>query len=302
MKKNTITKYLLAGFLCLCMIAPLTACSTADATDTAGESVSHYEETQTVTDTIEWAEEVSETTEESETTPVEETSPEKPAVEMVDFETWAAQEGNDEVCLVVWNEELGVQEILPTVSVSEKVYEVQDGDRLAIPYNESILKMGFRDKHSWMWYDYSYYELTLPSGDISVIDIVYENEETGKAGVLTYSLKTKEVEMDDFETWATQPGNDDAFLVVWNEQLGVQDVLLPYEETQTAYKIKEGDRFAIPAKPHIIPLQSSGANTTSIIGGSSAKYSEIQVSAGDTVTITYFNDAYEKTTINFIFE
>lgn len=35
-------------------------------------------------------------------------------VEMVDFETWAKQEGNEEVCLVVWNEELGVQEIVPT--------------------------------------------------------------------------------------------------------------------------------------------------------------------------------------------
>lgn len=301
MKKNTITKCLLAGFLCLCMIAPLTACGTADAADTTGESVSPYEETQTVADTTEQTEEISEKTEVPETTPAEEAAPAKPAVEMVDFETWAAQEGNDEVCLVVWNEELGVQEIMPTVSVSEKVYEVQDGDRLAVPYRESITSFGFRDTATWMWYEAPYYEITLPSGKISVIDIVSHDDETGETEVLTYYIKTKEVEMDTFETWATQPGNDDAFLVVWNEQLGVQDVLLPYEETQTAYKINAGDRFAVPVKPHIHKVNYSDDNVV-VIGGSPAKYTEIQVTAGDTITITYINESHENTTINYIFE
>ena len=53
----------------------------------------------------------------TETESTEEMITETPAaeseVEMVDFETWAKQEGNEEVCLVIWNEELGVQEIVP---------------------------------------------------------------------------------------------------------------------------------------------------------------------------------------------
>lgn len=40
--------------------------------------------------------------------------PEVPEAEMVDFETWAKQEGNDEPCLVVWNERLGIQDIIST--------------------------------------------------------------------------------------------------------------------------------------------------------------------------------------------
>lgn len=116
-------------------------------------------------------------------TATEETISEEPQTEMVDFETWAKQEGNEEVCLVVWNEKLGIQEIVPTLSESEKVYEMQEGDRLAIPYRESITFMGIRDQSTWMWpVGYEYYELSLPEGEISVVDIVYPD------GVLTYYI------------------------------------------------------------------------------------------------------------------
>lgn len=120
---------------------------------------------------------------------VEETTPEKPQVEMVDFETWAKQEEHDEVCLVVWNEELGVQEMIPTVTVSEKIYEIQEGDRLAIPYRESITFLGIRKQSTWIWpADKGYYELSLPKGEISIVDIAYHNE-AGETIVLSYSLK-----------------------------------------------------------------------------------------------------------------
>ncbi len=301
MKKHTTIKYFFAKSLSLCLLLSLTACGSSNVPDDTIQTTNLSEEIQSETFSTSQSEETSVAVEESTTSQTEETTEEKSNVEMVPFETWAAQEDNDEVCLVIWNETLGVQEILPTVSVSRQVYEVQEGDRLAIPYRESITSFGLRDKHTWMWYESPYYEISLPSGTISIIDIVSHDEETGETEVLTYSIKTKEVEMDTFETWATQPGNDDAYLVVWNEQLGVQDVLLPYEETQTAYKISDGDRFAVPVKPHIDKVYYSDNNAV-VIGESPAKYTEIQVTAGDTITITYINDAHEKTTINYIFE
>ena len=44
--------------------------------------------------------------------PVEPDDTEDPVVEMVDWETCAAQADNDEVCMVVWNETTGTQKIL----------------------------------------------------------------------------------------------------------------------------------------------------------------------------------------------
>lgn len=58
----------------------------------------------------------------------------EPEVEMVDFETWAKQEGNDEVCLVVWNEATKTQRIIKPM----EEYVVQEGDRFAVPYKENV--------------------------------------------------------------------------------------------------------------------------------------------------------------------
>lgn len=107
--------------------------------------------------------------------PTEETTPEEPKVEMVDFETWAKQEGNDEVCLVVWNEELGVQEIMPTFQETEEIYQVQEGDRFAIPYRESIFYVEHKDE-SLIAPNTEYLEISLEKGEVSQVIIIFKNE------------------------------------------------------------------------------------------------------------------------------
>jgi len=61
-----------------------------------------------------------------------ESIPEEPEVEMVDFDTWAKQEGNEEPCLVVWNETTKTQRIIQPM----EEYVIQEGDRFAVPYME----------------------------------------------------------------------------------------------------------------------------------------------------------------------
>lgn len=162
------------------MIMTLTACSASEAKNgaqeqpTSTEVVEVQEETPEVQEPTQEIVEVA--TEEVVVESTEETTPEEPQVEVVDFETWAKQEGNDEVCLVVWNEELGIQEIIPTVSVSREVYEIQEGDRLAIPYRECITNFGTKNESTWIWENKEYYELSLPKGEISIVDIVYHDE------------------------------------------------------------------------------------------------------------------------------
>lgn len=81
-------------------------------------STATVEETTT---TVE-AETNSETESESEST-----------VEMLDFETYAAQEGADSINLVVYNKTSGTQEIiLPCISNADNAYYVQPNDQFAV--------------------------------------------------------------------------------------------------------------------------------------------------------------------------
>lgn len=52
-------------------------------------------------------------------------------VEIQDFETFAAQEGSEEINLVVWNESTGTQKIIEAFRESGE-YTMQDGDRFAV--------------------------------------------------------------------------------------------------------------------------------------------------------------------------
>lgn len=105
---------------------------------------------------------------------VEEPVPEEPKTEMVDFETWAKQEGNDEVCLVVWNEELGIQEILQSYQECEAFYIIQAGDRFAIPYNESITVIRINGEDD-SFYNDKYLEVSLIKGEVNQVTILFDN-------------------------------------------------------------------------------------------------------------------------------
>ena len=79
----------------------------------------------------------------------------EPEVEMVDFETWAKQEGNEEICLVVWNETTKTQRVIE----NEEVYNIQVGDRFAIPYLKTLsVQIGGEEIY---WENTSYMELDL---------------------------------------------------------------------------------------------------------------------------------------------
>lgn len=157
--------------------ATLGACTTND----SSEDSQVTSNTPVVEDVTEPVEEVKqpeadveiEPTEEVE--PSEEVTPEELKVEMVDFETWAKQEGNDEVCLVVWNEERGVQEIMLTFQETEEIYQVQEGDRFAIPYRECIIYVEHKDE-SLIAPNTEYLEISLEKGEVSQVIIIYENE------------------------------------------------------------------------------------------------------------------------------
>ena len=100
-------------------------------------------ETDTTEDTKEPEVEVDiESTEDAEEPEVE-VVPDEPEVEMVDFETWAKQEGNEEPCLVVWNETTGKQEIIQP----KKKYIIEEGDRFAIPYRDVIVAVNIEKKN-----------------------------------------------------------------------------------------------------------------------------------------------------------
>lgn len=109
------------------------------------------------------------------------TSDEPP--EMVDFDTWATQEGNNEVCLVVWNEKTGTQKVLTpipegdgqtTVQLSEEhIYTVQEGDRFAVPRRSNIedVTIGFNTLLQWESDEQKYIEFELPIGEITHVFI-----------------------------------------------------------------------------------------------------------------------------------
>lgn len=129
-------------------------------------------------------EEVVESTEEI----VEETVPEEPEVEMVDFDTWAKQEGNDEVCLVVWNEELGIQEIIPTFKEKEEIGVINEGDKFAIPFNEIVVAIHINDESYSYPATSDYLEVSLTKGEMNKVTIFFETED-GEVKTKSYMLK-----------------------------------------------------------------------------------------------------------------
>lgn len=104
-----------------------------------------------------------------------ESIPEEPEVEMVDFETWAKQEGNEDCCLVVWNEAMKTQKILDP----RKEYVVQEGDRFAVPYRENFavdIYVGENVGKDLMWDSLDYTELYLHEDENVIVCILDYNK------------------------------------------------------------------------------------------------------------------------------
>lgn len=108
-----------------------------------------------------------------------ETDEKSETTEMIDWETFAAQEDNEEICVVVSNEISGHQElIMPADKGEAAYYEPCEGDRFAVPIKENILwislvtinnleiinneRLFFKDQ---LGQELTYIEISFPKGN-----------------------------------------------------------------------------------------------------------------------------------------
>ena len=181
-------KYLLIGLLLLAMT--FVACGTDETKDTdVNNPVKDQAEVEVSNDTDE-PDNTEDPVEPGDVEePVEPDDTDESVVEMVDWETWATQADNDEVCLVVWNETTGTQKILqPTTDEKPFIYNVEEGDRFAVPKRDNIMSVsvGFEENFYWQSAEQKYIELEIPVGEKKVIYIACENEEWARSYLFNF--------------------------------------------------------------------------------------------------------------------
>lgn len=133
MKKNYKTRLLVT---LLIMVLMLFGCGNTQVESTP-TPVPEEKENEVVEETTVEEPEVVEDVQE-ETTEGEEQQ-ETPATPMVDWETFAAQADNDEICIVVTNEDIGYQDIIKVPDGEENTfYESKEGDKFAVPIRDNI--------------------------------------------------------------------------------------------------------------------------------------------------------------------
>ena len=167
-------KYLLTLALLLAMMISFGACGSKDAsTDTDTENpVKNQMEVEVPEDSNDTNE--PDNTEE----PVKPNATEEPDVEMVDWETWATQADNDEVCMVVWNETTGTQKILKPMTENSSIYTVEEGDRFSVPRRNNVeyIYRNSKTKIYWESDEQQYMELEILPGEKTQISIVSNNK------------------------------------------------------------------------------------------------------------------------------
>lgn len=173
-------KYLLFALLLLAMIMTLVACGLDEtSSDTDVENpVKDQIEAEVPNDTVE-LDDTEEPVEPDDTEDlVEPDNTEDPVAEMVDWETWATQADNDEVCLVVWNETTGTQKILEPVLENGSIYTVEEGDKFAIPKRSNIdfVLIGYDTKLYCGLEEKEYMEFDLPVGEIIEVHIMCSDQ------------------------------------------------------------------------------------------------------------------------------
>lgn len=181
-------KHLLFTLLLLALIMTLIACGSDDTSSDTDVKNSATDQTEVqvpngAVDTVE-PDDADDADE-----PVAPDNTDEPAVEMVDWETWATQAEHDEVCLVVWNETTGTQKILePTTDEKPSIYNVEEGDRFAVPHRNNIMSVsiGFEENFYWQSADQKYIELEIPVGVKTVIYIACENEEWARSYLFNF--------------------------------------------------------------------------------------------------------------------
>lgn len=183
-------KYLLIALLLLAMT--LVACGSEEAKDTDVKNPVEDKTEVEVRDNSDEPE-VPVDDKDSEVDTEESVEPNEPVVDMVDFETWAKQEGNEDVCLVVWNEEKGIQKILEPVPEEEFdlqkcSYTVQEGDRFAVSRRSNILYIvvNLKTKLFWESEEQQYMELEILPGEKTKISIACEDSDQAISYLFNY--------------------------------------------------------------------------------------------------------------------
>lgn len=152
----------------------------------ANQQTNIKEETEEQTTTIE---EVAEVEAKSTPEPTAEPTPEPTAepVEMVSWEEWASQPGEEEPHFVVWNEEKGKQLIIEPGST----YNMEDGDKLAVSASLSkenlekmtsvlVLKDGGDTKQNIVGTDYGQYiDIDIQKEGKNKVVFFFEDKEYG---------------------------------------------------------------------------------------------------------------------------
>lgn len=178
-----LRKYLFTGLLLAGMMMALIGCSSDKTVDADVENPvedQSQEELQDASVDVDTDTDAEVDTEvDNEETPDEDSETVDENVEMVDWETWATQADNDEVCLVVWNENTSTQKILEPMpegetDVKKYSYTVEEGDRFAVPRRDNIVYVDInRERLSWDYLaDQKYMELELEPGEVTQISII----------------------------------------------------------------------------------------------------------------------------------
>ena len=192
MKKNLLTTLLL-----LALVMTLIACGSDEKTNTNVETSTDNQTQADAADEIvaddNTAMAENNTTDEESTTDTntenqEVTEPDEPITEMVSWEEWATQADHDEVCMVVWNEKTGTQEILKPMSENTSIYTVQEGDRFAVPRRDivSYVAIGFETDIYWQSEEQKYIEFELPIEEMKQVYIVCNDREKAITYLFNY--------------------------------------------------------------------------------------------------------------------
>ena len=192
MNNKSKIRNLILFLLAIAVIAMMTGCGDSKDNDEQAseqEVVESSSEEAVETDRVEQEDDQQISAEAAETVNAEEPiETEEETVEMVDWESWAAQEDSDseDIYMVVWNEELGKQEIIQPVDITLKAYITEEGDRFAIPYRENIERTFLNDEEIELWPDGKMYtEVKIEAGTITRVIILIEGDIQAK----TFSFK-----------------------------------------------------------------------------------------------------------------
>lgn len=167
-------KYLLIALLLLTMFMTLVACGSDNATSDTDVKDPATDQTGVEVSDDSDEPEVPVDDKDSEVDTEEPVEPDEPVVEMVDWETWATQADHNEVCMVVWNETTGTQEILKPMTENSSIYTLEEGDRFSVPRRDNVeyIYKNSKTKIYWESDEQQYMELEILPGEKTQISII----------------------------------------------------------------------------------------------------------------------------------